>query len=466
MKKRIFSLLLALTLLLAALPVAAVAADTAVQQYGTVPIYVGYADLDYMAEQILKGIDTSGKTDRERIRAVYDWIILNCARYGEADKAYFDIDQVLSVVNNDAYLAQLNEAVLAGELNLRIDVADSLDIYLGGYDTNYYVSSCAYYMMMYRVGQCNHFSALLTLLLGHLGYDCRLIAGEFLNSDGTVVEHKWNMVLLDGKYQWLDVRMDHANYTRTGTLSHTYFLIEDTAQWEKKHRWDHSYSDAVMACADEMMEAYGTALEIPGQVEEEYEELLPWSKCSSWAEPYLQQADGLALLPDVLLRTDMTQDISRREFAAVAVKYYEALTGKSARLDKSAANPFTDVADGETDIRIAAQMGFVNGTGDGTTFSPDGKLTREQAVTMLGRVVELVETGAIAKGEAGGLALETGSVQRSFSDDGSISGWAKHYVEYFVSHGVVDGTDGGAFAPGKNMTREQAIKVAVVAVEK
>ena len=129
-------------------------------------------------------------------------------------------------------------------------------------DSNDYVAWAAYQMMLYRVGQCHNFAGLLTVLLGHLGYDCRLIDGVFLNRDGSAVEHKWNYVLLDGKYYWLDVRMDHANYERTGKLNHTYFLIEDTAQWEKKHSWDRSYSDAMMECAELMVETYGLMLEI------------------------------------------------------------------------------------------------------------------------------------------------------------------------------------------------------------
>ena len=52
----------------------------------------------------------------------------------------------------------------------------------------------------------------------------------------------------------------------------------------------------------------------------------------------------------------------------------------------------------------------------------------------------------------------------TFTDAGAISGWAKHYVAYFVSHGVIDGMGNGAFAPANNMTREQAMKVAVVAL--
>ena len=267
------------------------------------------------------------------------------------------------------------------------------------------------------------------------------------------------MVLLDGKYYWLDVRMDHANYDRTGTLNHTYFLVEDTAQWAKKHSWDRSYSDAMMECAELMVETYGLVTQIPGQVEEKFEELKPWSNCAAWAEDYLSVAVEKEIYPDILLQTDMTQAITREEFAAVAVKYYEALTGKEAKLDKNKENPFTDVSAAQEDILIAYQLGVVNGM-TATTFAPGGILTREQAVTMLGRVAELVATGAVGNGSA----LEKGTKQVTFTDAGSIGGWAQNYVDYFVSHGVIDGMGNGAFAPKNNMTREQAMKVAVVAL--
>lgn len=458
MKKRILSLLLILCLLLAALPMTAAAEDA--KLYGTVPIYTGYVDLDYMAQEMLKEIQVTGKTDREKILQVYNWIILNCERYGTADKEYFDMEEVMDK-SSGAFLEQLEEDFMDGNITFRIDVAGEMGSSDGFLpcDSNDYVAWAAYQMMVYRIGQCHNFAGLLTVLLGHLGYDCRLIDGEFLNSDGSRVEHKWNMVLLDGKYYWLDVRMDHANYDRTGTLNHTYFLVEDTAQWAKKHSWDRSYSDAMMECAELMVETYGLVTQIPGQVEEKFEELKPWSNCAAWAEEYLNAALEKEIYPDILLQTDMTQAITREEFAAVAVKYYEALTGKAAKLDKNKENPFTDVSAAQEDILIAYQLGVVNGM-TATTFAPNSILTREQAVTMLGRVAELVATGAVGNGSA----LEKGTKQVTFTDAGSIGGWAQNYVDYFVSHGVIDGMGNGAFAPKNNMTREQAMKVAVVAL--
>lgn len=50
------------------------------------------------------------------------------------------------------------------------------------------------------------------------------LTAVFVNNDGSTYDHKWNYVLVDGQYYWLDVRMDHAGYARTGSISHSYFL--------------------------------------------------------------------------------------------------------------------------------------------------------------------------------------------------------------------------------------------------
>ena len=457
MKKRVLSLLLTVALLVSLLPTAAFAAD---RKYGDVPIYFGDVYIDYIAEEILKEIDLKDKDDVERIRAVYDWIVLNCERYGTADTLYVDVNKIESKV--EKFYDYMVDALADGEITLRLDVAEAMGSYdpESGYyylncDSNEYVAYAAAQMMLYRIGECHNFSALLIVLLGHLGYDCRMIDGEFINNDGSTAVHKWNMVLLEDGYVWLDVRMDHANYERTGNLSYTYFLVDDTAQWEKKHRWDHSYSDAMMENAQLLVDTYDLLLELPEKVKES----ILWSNCSDWAETYLKQAAEMDIYPDVFLMSDMTQPVTRAEFASVAVMFYEALTGKKVAYD-NLDNPFNDVSDDQLDVLAAAALGIVNGTGNGG-FSPNGSLTREQAVTMLGRVAELAQFGEVGDGSA----LKLGDRELTFTDQGDISGWAANYVHYFVSHKVVDGTGNGAFAPALAMTREQAMKVAVAALD-
>jgi len=442
MRKRAVSVLLACLLLLTALPVGALAAAP---KYGDTPIYLGSATTDYMAEELLKEIPTQGKSDREKIQAVYDWIIRSCKREGEPEKLYFDVDEVNARAREQ--LPVMQGMADRGEIILRPEFeGETVDPYTGllSYDSNMYIDSFAADMMMYRVGNCAHYSALLALLLGHLGYDCRLIPGEFINTSGSRVEHKWNYVLLDGKYYWLDVRMDHAASTDK-KISHKYFMVESTDEWAKRHDWDHEYSDWLAEYAADIADVYVT---YATRYSDE-----PWQRCADWARGQMKSAYEQGLMPDCLQGCDLTQTITRSEFAAAAVALYENLKGQDAP-DYDGASPFTDTDD--EDVLRAYALGVVKGTGDGSTFSPDGQLSREQACTMLGRVCELVRTGAVGDGAS----LYQGSTQ-PFTDDGKIAAYARNYIYYFAGEGILTGPGDGSFQPGTNMDRQSALKVSV-----
>ena len=66
-------------------------------------------------------------------------------------------------------------------------------------------------------------------------------------------------------------------------------------------------------------------------------------KSSPWAEPWLEKAARYNLIPDCLKGMDMTQPITRAEFAALSVKLYEALSGQAATPAQN--SPFTDTTD-------------------------------------------------------------------------------------------------------------------------
>ena len=196
---------------------------------------------------------------------------------------------------------------------------------------------------------------------------------------------------------------------------------------------------------------------------------------SEWAQGELEEAAALGLIPDVLKDADLTEPITRAEFAAVSVKCYEALTDMKAEPYPS--NPFTDTTDAA--VLKAFNIGVTNGTGP-TTFSPDVILNREQAATMLTRVYK--------KSEIYGWALETdGNYKEEFRgmfetpelfiDDENISGWAKDSVYFMKAKGIIDGVGGNKFAPRAitdaeeetgyaQATREQAILIAKRMVKK
>ena len=195
------------------------------------------------------------------------------------------------------------------------------------------------------------------------------------------------------------------------------------------------------------------------------------SEVSSWATPEMEKAYEMDLIPETLVGEDLTQDITRLEFAAVSVKTYEALTGT--KLIPAVVNPFEDCNDLEVLKAYAANI--VSGTSE-TTFSPDLLLNREQAATMLTRVFKRVTVP--------GWTLDTDSqfslsytMPAPFADDSDISGWARDSVYFMAANGIINGMSGNRFTPKNvtsaqeaegyaNATREQALAIAVRMVEK
>lgn len=194
------------------------------------------------------------------------------------------------------------------------------------------------------------------------------------------------------------------------------------------------------------------------------------SEASAWALPEMEKALELGLVPDTLKGENLTRPITRAEFAAVAVKTYEALSGTKAIPIVN--NSFTDCSDVE--VLKAYGIGAVAGT-SATTFSPDQLLNREQAAAMLTRVFKRITLA--------GWTLETDSqftlpytMPAPFADDGDISGWARDSVYFMAANGIINGTSGNRFAPKNvtsaqeaegyaNATREQALAIAVRMVE-
>lgn len=447
MKKRVFSMLLMLVLVLTALPVTGQAAQQ------RLPIYCGDLRVDYLAEELLAQMDLSGKSAVEQIGTVYDWMVQNCTRYeSQWDGTYYFDEAQVAQISSGAFAQQYQKDLAQGRILLRQEYRTQAGLPNTGADhwdsdSNSYVTGCAYTMLLKRNGHCGNFSSLLAVLLGHLGFDCRLVYGEFVSKfGGEAVEHTWNYILVDGTYYWADVRIDHSNISNGyETGGRDYFMIADTDQWREEHQWDSTYTDWLAANATSIQDTLNTAAAAaPG----------PWDQCSSWATAYMQKAGEAGLIPETLDHQDLTQTISRREFAAVAVRLFEALAYPVPTYP--GASPFTDTDD--ADVLRAYGLGIVNGMGDGT-FAPDAQLTREQAVTMLGRVYELAKFSAINGGAT--LPQQYGH----FDDHSAIFEYARNYVYFFAGQSIVEGMGDHSFAPKSSMTREQALKIAYLTTQ-
>ena len=102
---------------------------------------------------------------------------------------------------------------------------------------------------------------------------------------------------------------------------------------------------------------------------------------------------------------------------------------------------FTDTSD--INVQKMAGLGVVNGVGN-NQFSPNSLLTREQAATMLARLVN-----AMGKPFA--------AYTSTFADNAKISSWALDAVGQVQAAGVMGGVGNNMFSPETHYTREQSI---------
>lgn len=205
---------------------------------------------------------------------------------------------------------------------------------------------------------------------------------------------------------------------------------------------------------------------ITGIVNNDKTKTFSFAKVSGWAKDEITNADAAGLIPDTMYGKNLMQSVTRAEFAAVSVKLYETLTGKTAPV---VSTPFTDISGNEDieSIRKAYGLGIAVGISS-TRFAPNYKITREELATMLCRVVKKYSYPDWTIATDNQYYLDT-SGAKVYADDAYISAWAKPSVYYLTKMGIFQGVDDGTrFAPKAvtdaqkasgyaTATREQAI---------
>ena len=155
------------------------------------------------------------------------------------------------------------------------------------------------------------------------------------------------------------------------------------------------------------------------------------------------------------------------------------------------ANPFTDVATPAwyyDAVKYVSEKELMNGTG-GSLFSPEATTTRAMIWTILARLADVDTTGSdpwYEKGQAWAIAKQISdgttpdaSITREqlitmlwrykgspnatadlsrFTDNGTVSNWAKDAIEWAVSTGLLQGSD-GKLDPTGTATRAQVAAV-------
>ena len=187
------------------------------------------------------------------------------------------------------------------------------------------------------------------------------------------------------------------------------------------------------------------------------------SETSQWSNADLEEAYQENLVPELLVGEDLTQMVTRGEFAAIAVQLYQVLTG--AELTTTGAKPFTDIAGNPAQEAIlqASALDIAQGISD-TLYEPNAKINRGQLATMLCRTLKKFAFEGWSIETDHDYFLDTSGVP-VFDDDALISDWAKPSVYYMAKLGVVKGVDESNFAPRNTTTEQEAADYAMATRE-
>ena len=192
---------------------------------------------------------------------------------------------------------------------------------------------------------------------------------------------------------------------------------------------------------------------------------------SDWAESDIMSAGGKGYLDTVpqgnapavtdLLGSDYTHAITRGQFAALAVRFYEQFMetfypgSNSTIVVNHGDDVFADSVGNEA-MAKAYNLGILGGynsadSRSGVYIGPDDNITREQAATMLARLMSIIdeETGR------GFYPTTDFNVTLPFTD--TIADWAMDGVKTVYYWGVMTGTSGTTFSGQSNYTIEQSI---------
>lgn len=162
-------------------------------------------------------------------------------------------------------------------------------------------------------------------------------------------------------------------------------------------------------------------------------QISPWAK-----EDYLKLSEHSLL--DGLEGNNHASQINRKEFTYIAFNLYKYKTSYEMQ---GIVSPFSDID--QARISHAAKLGLIQGTAEGQ-FSPEKKLTRQEAVVVLMNLYK----------KFGGDISTLKGTNPSFADNAEIAAWAKQDAYAAYQLGLIQGMGKNQFRPKDNLTKEQA----------
>lgn len=167
---------------------------------------------------------------------------------------------------------------------------------------------------------------------------------------------------------------------------------------------------------------------------------------SEWARlPIGRMLDeGLA---DDTFTTNLKRQLTREEFAMLAVKLWEKVNNKAYEYKHK--SPFVDVYDTKYEdyIHKAYHLGITDGI-DEAKFGIGLYITREQICKMIADTLAVIENVEGYKSDINSTDI---------SDKTDVSAWARNYVSYSYKSGIMQGVGNKRIAPKDYVTAEQTL---------
>jgi len=153
-----------------------------------------HAATEEKADKVLASIITAGMSDKDKVKAIHDYLVLNCA---------YDYDNYL-----------------AGSLPFE--------------------SRLGYGALCKQSAVCQGYCVAFNLLCKREGIRTVMVTGT---APGSSEAHSWNMVLIDGQIYYIDVTHDDPVPDQKGRVSYKYYMLTEAEMTALGYVWDKNHSN-------------------------------------------------------------------------------------------------------------------------------------------------------------------------------------------------------------------------------
>ena len=163
----------------------------------------GVPAAEVIIDEILAGIIRPGMSDSEKWKAVYNHLIFDGYKH------------------NDQYYSSRKIAELMPYVHGR-------DLMGAG--------GAALEILYTKEGVCDHFAALFTSMMKYMGYDSEVVAGLYVNRDGSEYPHAWSVIHYGGMDYYFDPDIENSLYMR-GTQPSYYLFMQTKEECLQNHKF-------------------------------------------------------------------------------------------------------------------------------------------------------------------------------------------------------------------------------------